>query len=90
MLLAARAVRHAVAIARLQDALAVQLAERQRLEADLATASADHAAELRDVRQRLAAADQAARAADTGALQAAAECERLSGELTEARDAVKV
>ena len=73
-----------------QDELAVQLAERQRLEADLATARADHAAELRDERQRLATAERAAQAADDRALQATAERERLSGELTEARDAVKV
>ena len=72
-----------------QDALNAQLAERQRLEADLATARADHAAELRDVRERLAAAERALQAADDRAQRAAAEHERLSGELIEARDAVK-
>ena len=72
-----------------QDALATQLAMRQRLEADMANARADHAAELCNELKRLAAAECDLQAANDRAQQAVAEQERLSGELSEARDAVK-
>ena len=73
----------------LTDALAVQRAERQRLDADLATTRAIHAAEFRRGQGRLAATEQAARAANERAHQAAADVNHLNDELMEARDAIR-
>ena len=68
----------------------MERSERQRLEVDLKAAQTSQAAEIRETRDRLAAAEQASCAAKERAQQAAAERDCITGQLTEAQDAVKV